>query len=305
MGVIQPLYRVIQSSNEDEVLIDALWALSYISDGDDDRIDSVLDLGENFLKSLVNILKGHQVKLMAPALRILGNFASGNEIQTQAVIDAGIINVSLTVLDNPKKSLRKEMCWLLSNISAGSQRQISSLLKVPKVAEKLIEFSMQADWETRKEAVWAVSNACTGGSDSQVMFMVKQNAIEAMISVLDINDSRLVVVGLEAINNILTVSDRQGQAYTIILDELGGLEKIEELQNHGDHAVYQKAVEIIERFFDGEEENEDENIVPTLRDDAFSFGMSALPSKNLFSESVSSNTFTFGQQNINQMNCDN
>jgi importin subunit alpha-1 len=32
-------------ANDEEVLTDAAWALSYLSDGDNDRIDAVLEAG--------------------------------------------------------------------------------------------------------------------------------------------------------------------------------------------------------------------------------------------------------------------
>jgi len=302
--VIQPLFQVIENCKLDEVLIDALWALSYISDGSDNRIDSVLKGGNGFTEHLAKILVGDKPKLIAPALRILGNFASGSEVQTQAVIDAGVLDVAPQVLDSPKKNIQKEMCWLLSNITAGTQKQIGSVLRVPKLVEKMVQLSIQTGWETRKEAVWAVSNACTGGSDSQVIFMVGQNAIEAMVSILDVAESRIVVVGLEAIINILTVSERENQSYPEILDEIGGLDKIEQLQSHGDNEVYKKTLEIIERFFGEADNNEDENIAPSFNADAFSFGMSPPPAKNLFNDSVSSNSFAFGHHNGNQMKCE-
>mmetsp|Transcript_471 Transcript_471/g.554 ORF Transcript_471/g.554 Transcript_471/m.554 type:complete len:545 (-) Transcript_471:45-1679(-) len=305
--VIQPLFEVILKYQQiNDVQIDALWALSYISDGSDERIQSVLAGGNSFLEHLKKVLLDGKQKLIAPALRILGNFASGSENQTQAVVDAGILGAAPQVLDSENKNVRKEMCWLISNITAGTQKQIGTFLKVPKLVEKVVNYAKDAPWDIRKEAIWAVSNACTGGTDSQVIFMVNQDALESMVAALDVGEYKIVVVALEAIHNMLTVSEREDQSYDKLLHEIGGLDKIESLQSHGNDEVYNKTVEIIQQFFsDDGEECELENIKPNISDDAFSFGMmSPPPSKNLFCDMGSNNSLVLGQQNGNEMHCE-
>ena len=41
-NAIPTLAKVITEEEDSEVLTDALWALSYLSDGDEDRIDMVI-----------------------------------------------------------------------------------------------------------------------------------------------------------------------------------------------------------------------------------------------------------------------
>lgn len=49
-----------------------------------------------------------------------------------------------------------------------------------------------------------------------------------------------------------------------------GLDKIEFLQNHENHEIYQKAFDIIEQYF-GSEEEEDRNVAPSAGDQQFNF----------------------------------
>jgi len=49
-----------------------------------------------------------------------------------------------------------------------------------------------------------------------------------------------------------------------------GLDKIEFLQNHENHEIYQKAFDIIEQYF-GSEEEEDRSIAPSAGDQQFNF----------------------------------
>eukprot|EP00547_Thalassionema_nitzschioides_P016680 CAMPEP_0194251788 /NCGR_PEP_ID=MMETSP0158-20130606/26194_1 /TAXON_ID=33649 /ORGANISM="Thalassionema nitzschioides, Strain L26-B" /LENGTH=548 /DNA_ID=CAMNT_0038989023 /DNA_START=58 /DNA_END=1704 /DNA_ORIENTATION=+ len=292
-----------------ETVTDALWALSYVSDGDDNHIDCVLAAGGgNLPRDLVEILRegvSGDVQLVPPALRILGNFASGTTSQTQMVVDAGTLGVAADVLDMSKKNIRKEMCWLLSNVAAGTQSQINSLIKTKFLVEKLVEISMDSEWQTRKESIWAISNLCTGGNDAHVSAVVENNGIEAFALTLEMTgEGRMILVALEALKSIFTVSERQNFSYLNLFDEVGGIDKLEELQTHNDNTVYQKAIEMIDEFF-GEDDAEDENLAPKCDENGFTFGMeSPPPAKNLFSgaDSMAFSPSMFGESNHNKFN---
>jgi len=261
-----------------DMLADVLWALSYASDGDDERIQAVMDT--DCTKIVVKILDEGNPKLLTPALRTAGNFVTGNAQQTQAVIDAGVLEIAVKLLQYEKRAIRKETCWLLSNISAGTQSQIGSVFKQRKIIQLLVENAKNEGWDVRKEAIWSVSNIFTGGNDFHVQSLVQADGLEAMCNVLDIpGENRLVVAALDAIENILVVGERNNQDFVTLLDQYGGIDKIEALQQHTDDTIYNKAINMIERFF-GEEEVEDENLAPAINGNVFSFGAPA--PKNLF-----------------------
>lgn len=102
------LAQILKGSDDDAAKVDALWALSYISDGDDDRIQTVINSGvlDELIKNLAEASS-----LATPALRTVGNLVSGSDEQTQAVLDAGLMSKIEGLLDNPKRMIRKEACW--------------------------------------------------------------------------------------------------------------------------------------------------------------------------------------------------
>jgi hypothetical protein len=55
--------------------------------------------------------------------------------------------------------------------------------------------------------------------------------------------------------------------------EAEGLTKIEELQQHANNDLYEKAVRILETYFGVEDEEEMAQVAPSMEGDHFSFGM--------------------------------
>lgn len=268
---IPHLAHLLKMDNK-EALMDACWALSYLSDGPNERVRAVM-AGEGITSNIVALLQHDSHSILSPAVRVLGNFVSGDDEETQAVLDAGVLNHVNRLLTFPNRGIRKETCWLLSNIAAGNQNQINKLIRSTKDIQVIIRHVREAEWEVRKEATWVVANIATGGRVEHVHWLVELGAIEALCSVLEVADAKITLVVLDALDMILKVGKDSSRAYTGFVDECDGLDKIEALQEHQNNEVYQKVVHLIETYF-GVEENEDENILPAIQGNSFAFGVS-------------------------------
>lgn len=95
-------------SLDDEVLIDACWAVSYLSDGSNDKIQAVIESG--VVRRLVELLMHSSTAVQTPALRSVGNIVTGDDLQTQVVITSGALPALLSLLSSPKEAIRKEAC---------------------------------------------------------------------------------------------------------------------------------------------------------------------------------------------------
>jgi len=118
------LERLIHS-NDEEVLTDACWALSYLSDGTNDKIQAVIEAG--VCRRLVELLLHPSPSVLIPALRTVGNIVTGDDVQTQYIINNQALPCLLALLPhNHKKSIKKEACWTISNNKHAGARVLLS-----------------------------------------------------------------------------------------------------------------------------------------------------------------------------------
>ena len=64
------------------------------------------------------------VGVITPSLRAIGNILTGDDVQTQFVINCSALPALQLLLDHPVPSIRKEACWAISNMTAGNKVQI-------------------------------------------------------------------------------------------------------------------------------------------------------------------------------------
>eukprot|EP00798_Chlamydomonas_sp_ICE-L_P019231 gene19231-25856_t len=263
-----PSLNSLVRSADEEVLTDACWALSYLSDGDNDRIDRVLESG--VCPRLVELLMHPCTTVLVPALRTVGNIVTGNDLQTQHVLSNGLLMPLLKLLSSPKKSIKKEACWTISNITAGTKEQIQAVIDA-QLLPPMIHLLGTAEFDIKKEAAWAISNATSGGSAEQIRTLVQAGAIKPLCDLLAVNDTKIITVALEGLENILKVGahfkkmpgSNGANPFATLVEDAEGLDKIESLQDHPNEELYEKAVQILEAYFDVEE-GEDQNLAPQM-----------------------------------------
>ncbi|XP_047316639.1 importin subunit alpha-like isoform X2 [Impatiens glandulifera] len=285
------LARLIHS-NDDEVLTDACWALSYLSDGTNDKIQAVIEA--NVCSRLVELLVHPSPSVLIPALRTVGNIVTGDDVQTQIMIEHQALPSLLNLLtQNYKKSIKKEACWTISNITAGSKEQIQAVID-SGIFLPLIQLLHTGEFEIKKEASWAISNATSGGTNEQIKFLVSLGCIRPLCDLLVCPDPRIVTVCLEGLENILKVGESEKNSgntgevnyYAQLIDDAEGLEKIENLQSHDNIEIYEKAVKILETYWLEEEDEQLPSADADGSQSGFNFGGNNLP--------VPSGGFNFG-----------
>lgn len=194
-----PLYQkylnnIIKYTDE-ELIDDLLWSISYFSDHKH-GLNMIIDSG--ILKNMIPFLYS---KNNTPSLRTLGNILTGDMIQTDKALTYGILAPLKHLLTNDKEIIRREVCWSLSNITAGPKKHIQCVINAgifPCISE-IIHFD--PDLKVRKEAVYIFTNALNG-SQQQINYLLSLNIIDIFITDFKYSDDSMYQICLMGLKNL-------------------------------------------------------------------------------------------------------
>uniref|UniRef100_A0A3B3ZC03 Importin subunit alpha n=1 Tax=Periophthalmus magnuspinnatus TaxID=409849 RepID=A0A3B3ZC03_9GOBI len=237
-------------STDKEVLADTCWAVSYLTDGSNERIELVVRAG----------LVPHLVRLLAYTV-----------YPKLYVLNAGALALFPQLLRHPRHNIQKEAAWTVSNITAGKHSQIQEVIDAGLIPI-LVEILRHGEYKTQKEAVWAITNFTSGGTVEQVGYLVNCHVLPSLVRLLSTKESKIILIILDAICKILQMAAKTGESDKLYLmfEEVGGLEKLEALQYHDNEAVYKSSLDIINRFFSLENED-DMSLGPEATTDGYDF----------------------------------
>lgn len=82
--------------------------------------------------------------------------------------------------------------------------------------------------------------------------MVNLGCIPPMCNMLTTEDPLVIQVILDGLGNILKMAGTNAKLVAKAIEEIGGMEKIENLQSHENVEIYKLAYSLIETYFQGE-----------------------------------------------------
>mmetsp|Transcript_47247 Transcript_47247/g.85099 ORF Transcript_47247/g.85099 Transcript_47247/m.85099 type:complete len:652 (-) Transcript_47247:214-2169(-) len=205
---LEPLKTLIESQQDEDILCDAAWAIGYICDGPDNRVDAVVKAG--MCRRLVELLQDPpSTRVLTPVLRAVGNVASGTAEHTQLLMDFSLFKACHQLLAHEKLSVRKETYWMISNILADGKDSVQKVIE-----DGLLELVVRAcneeqDFHVKSEGLWCISNSCDCMDPEQIQHLLQCGCMESVAFFLAPGASEKVQMkALDCVSNILETGEQ-------------------------------------------------------------------------------------------------
>jgi len=238
--------------NDQEIIQHSCWALSYLTNGPNERIQLILDTG--IAPRLISLLEMDATGILIPVVKTIGNIVSGDDTQTQYMLDNGIIVRLKAHLSSRNKTLRKETCWAISNILAGNKTQIQNCID-GDIFPIIINLLNDSSSKIRKEAIWCLYNASIGGTNNHVIYLAQHGSLEALSHLLNIQDPQLLITILDTFDNFLKVgetlrgSNNGLNPYAHDFESYGAVTSLETLLEHKNSKISYSSEYLIDTYF--------------------------------------------------------
>ena len=201
------------------------WSCTYLTN--DFHSDSASEPGTvplleamNRLKvteAIIELLRSDNAFTVHSSLRAIGNVLTANDRYTAHCIDCGVLQPLHALMhrffaQSVNHEKLKEICWAISNITAGPSEHIIKVIEAQFVPI-LLEILKGSRTVIASEALWAVSNATASADDRVVGYLVDHGLIEGLCQFLknkfgavsyQRSSEKLLIATLECIEHILS-----------------------------------------------------------------------------------------------------
>lgn len=252
-----PLMKVVVNFDDAEMLTNCLAALCDIMSSD--YIDLLIQAG--LPRRLYIIASRGVTNHLYSICQILSHISFGSAQQTDVIIQEGFLEILFNILKSSvyTAQFKKEVLWTISNITIGEIDHIHAVLSNEDRLVTLMTLCRHDNRAVRKEAIWSVCNVTSKGR-TQEKEMLLRNGVLQMFSFNLQMDSDVDVIKtiLEALKNLLNLEDHELNSNSdhplfFHCQEAGIFDKLEGLLEHHVHNVYTRALEIIELYFETED----------------------------------------------------
>ncbi len=248
-----------------EISSQCAWALADISDdrsNNHERLNYLCQMCifERLAEGL--LLNTLPIVLHQPVVRIFGNLSSGFAEHTQLIVHLKLIPVLCHLLQtSPSKDVRKEVCWVFSNVGADTPLYLLEENAFPALAHAL----KTDDFVVAKEAMFAVGNMLINSTREQLQAMMQFDIIPSLCKGLTHqHDSDLLWVILQTLETIFrfgkrnaALSGKRNPALEAV-EICNGLDTLEKLQMHDNQKIAELAAQLVMTYFAAEEDPEDD-----------------------------------------------
>ncbi|XP_014281057.1 importin subunit alpha-5 [Halyomorpha halys] len=256
ISIAIPVLGRFLSHDDTDFIYNCTLALVHLSDGEE-RLELIVK--NNIVPSVIKLLTGDKECIMPQLLKILVNVSLGKEFAINNLMECGVLHALMRFLDSAKESFRYKSTCIVANMALGNPHHIDYIINDKTTISKILSSIGKETDRIVKQAVYTLRNISRRGSLEQILRLTEKCVINKLCYALSSYNASIVFGALLCLERLLAVREQKVEeegAYNevaLTIEECGGLEKIEELQSHGNHDIYHKAYEIMEQYFTTEE----------------------------------------------------
>lgn len=253
---------ILNFSESNDVILFSCYCVNTFTSINPNFLESFMD--HEILSTLKNLfpnMENHSQ--LSLCIKIFGAFTESSKHElTDFIICNKIISKLYELLSHKHAQIRKEVCWMLSNIAGGTEKQFEMLIQSDFVPA-LVNLLENDQDHVQTEIIWIFSNGLINCSDVKIIELcVEEGIIPALMKYLSTCQNSTVIMQCLATIDSLLKMDRHyensfsSSPYVDLVEECGGIEVLERCGRF-DHVEIQKVSEdIISNFFDSDTTNE-------------------------------------------------
>ena len=154
-------------------------------------------------------------------------------------------------LFNQSESIRQESAFIISNIAAGTQKQIETLIQ-QNFIQILYKIFINDKPKVKKEAIIAIANMTSVENGEYMKKIFEDNILVIILELIKNKDITYIMIGLEALANILAFGEKnkKKKEFQIKREKKGILDVLEKLQMNENQFIYEKTLNILDAYFE-------------------------------------------------------
>jgi len=257
--VLSALLNFPRDQLNSDLLAEIFWLIYYLTNrNDSEKIINNLMKNGIISKVIALTYSDKTLAVESPAIKILGNVAYNGEEQTQNLIDGRIFMLFPQLLRSKSKLVRKESFYTLSNIAAGTKSQQDAIIDFNNnqlITEIIFTMNDDKAWDVKKEAAYVIYNLVTRNDRKYIKLLLRNFIVSPVVNLLDTVSVDTIMVSLKILKQLLKSEKNIKNGYvSSLIEDSGGLDKIEMLQNHDNEEIYELSLDIIDTYFSDDDE---------------------------------------------------
>ena len=249
--IIARVIMIYETTNV-EFITDACFILSVMTKNYKEFIKEIIDI--NLLPNIIKFLDIDNKSVIMTSLRIIGNIAAeDNANQTQKLIDLGVLEKLKYTLFNQNLGIRKESAFIISNLAAGTQKQIETLIQQNflQILYKVFKNDLP---KVKKEAIYGIGNLSSVENEKYMQKLIDDGILIFVYECMKNDETQFIALSLEILGNILAFAKKNGNLNNFLseIEKIGMVDILEKLQVHKDQMIYEKTIQILDTYFETE-----------------------------------------------------